>query len=483
MKDYKKIEETIKEDKLITIKELTELGYSRYDINQYLEKGIISRVQRGIYIFNKKEDILEKKDELPTNQDIPKLEEYTDEEKFIKEGINCLTNNKIEEAITYFNKALETNPNSSKAKFYIFSSLIYKREFNTAVKHLIEYYNIKDDDSFIYNLYYYSRLLSKLTEVDIEFINKIEKELSTKEPKKHNQLYRKFYKSLDNENYVEANKYINFIISIDKKNKKYYITTQILKILIVSILRQLEKEQPKEEEKEEQKLEDNTQNETEQIIIVPEIKIEQTIKQNILLEAINNNEFAKAYALLQSSQIENPYEIISSLLQKLSTIQSLISTKVPLKVTQEEKVTLVDENQIVLSEFQASENKNVYTPPITEDKNNETIIEKTEETPTSEQNQQAEESKEPTIDELINITYQNYKEAYHTEDFQNAKTNLRRYEYLNNQNGTHRNINYHFIRIDTSEKDFNSNQENYFRKKELTEKIFELRNKNYLKKL
>ena len=40
MKDFKRLEERINKEKEITIGDITELGYSRYDINQFIEADI-----------------------------------------------------------------------------------------------------------------------------------------------------------------------------------------------------------------------------------------------------------------------------------------------------------------------------------------------------------------------------------------------------------------------------------------------------------
>ena len=51
MKDFKRLEERINEEKKITIGDISELGYSRYDINQFIEAGILSRAKRGLYQY------------------------------------------------------------------------------------------------------------------------------------------------------------------------------------------------------------------------------------------------------------------------------------------------------------------------------------------------------------------------------------------------------------------------------------------------
>ena len=155
-----------------------------------------------------------------------------------------------------------------------------------------------------------------------------------------------------------------------------------------------------------------------------ETKIEDTIKTNLLLEAINNSDYEKALTLLEQEQVDNPVEVIKTLLTKLSAIKSLITSTEPVKVVNVEPVRVVEEKSLVES-----------TIPVVEETKEETII-PVEQTTTVETQSKA---------DLAQIAYKAFKDAYHSEQFEEAEKNLKRYEYLNNANGTVRNINYHYL--------------------------------------
>jgi hypothetical protein len=196
----------------------------------------------------------------------------------------------------------------------------------------------------------------------------------------------------------------------------------------------------------------------EEVVIVPETKVEDTIKTNLLLEAISNNDYELALSLLEQEQIDNPYEVIKTLLSKLAMIKSLITTNTPIKVVEVEPVHIVEEKH--LEESLDTSSEPVVQPTIVETN----IVE-----------QPVIEETTPTNEELIDIAYKAYKNAYHSEQFDEALKNLRRYEYLNNTNGTRRNINYHYVRIEQSKKDFEKNPETYIKKKALSRVIFDLK--------
>jgi predicted Zn-dependent protease len=479
MKDYKKLEERINKDKEITIGDITELGYSRYDINLFIEAGILSRAKRGLYTYlpelTKVEEIqsvTQTIQEQPVKEETTIIEQKEDTNiqeayRYVNEGIKKITKRENKEAIELFDKALELDNNNSHARIGLIGAFVFLNDYENAYTELINFYNNRKDNSLLHNIYYYLLILKEHINVDERLLEdiKIEIEENKNSIKKTSLNFKRLYNALNENDYLNALKYINYSISLDKQHKNYHITNHIYKSLIMSTLKlkgidpffNINQEQSVIETQPQEVApvtEESTPVVEEEIIIVPETKIEDTIKTNLLLEAINNNNYELALSLLEQEQIDNPYEVIKTLLSKLSLIKSLITSSEPIKVVEVTPVHIVEEQHIEES-LEPTIEESVEEQPIVE----EPIIEE----PT------------PTQEELINITYKAYKDAYHSEQFDVATKNLRRYEYLNNTNGTRRNINYHYIRIEQSKKDFELNPERYLKKKTLSKLIFDLK--------
>lgn len=476
MKDYKKLEERINKEKTITIGDITELGYTRYDINQFIEAGILSRAKRGIY--NYLPELAKVEEPQPeTSKELPIEEtQQVDQEQlfqYVNQGIYNLIKRQNESAIELFEKALELKPNHDRALIGLVGAYVFLTDYTKAYEYLVKFYNSRIDNSLLYNVYYYLFMLKEHISIDEQLLNSIKEEIENNKDtvKKLNPNFKRLHKALEEDNYLEALKFANYSISIDKKDKKYHLTNHIYKALIMSTLR-LKGIDPyaniiAEKESKSMNASSNIQaapapvveeTKVEEVVIVPETKVEDTIKTNLLLEAISNNDYELALSLLEQEQIDNPYEVIKTLLSKLAMIKSLITTNTPIKVVEVEPVHIVEEQH--LEESLDTPSEPVVQPTIVETN----IVE-----------QPVIEETTPTNQELIDIAYKAYKNAYHSEQFDEALKNLRRYEYLNNTNGTRRNINYHYVRIEQSKKDFEKNPETYIKKKALSRVIFDLK--------
>lgn len=502
MKDYKKLEQRINEEKEITIGDITELGYSRYDINLFIDAGILSRSKRGLYKYLPelqvtKTPAIEEKTVLeePPVVEEPKVEEPQQVDKdqvfqYVNQGIYNLIKRQNETAIELFNNALELEPNNGRALIGLAGANIFLNNYQAAYEYLVQFYNTRIDNSLLYNVYYYLFILKEHITIDEELLTSIKEEIDNNKDsiKKQNVNYKRLHKALDEGNYLEALKYANFSISIDKKDRKYHITNHIYKALILATLKlkgidpfegiakykeekglpfvrpatSVEVETPVvevpavEETVVEEAKEILEEDPVEEVVIIPSTPVEDTIKTNLLLEAINSNNYDLALTLLEQENIDNPLEVIRTLLTKLSLIKGLLTTNEPIKVVSVEPVRVVEEKTIL-------EEVPVEEVP--------TIIPEVVETPVEEKQPVV----EPTPEELIDMAYKAFKNAYHSEQFDEASKNLRRYEFLNNSNGKQRNINFHRIRIEQSKKDYEQNPERYIQKKALAKVIFDLK--------
>lgn len=473
MKDYKKLLDKITKEKEITISDITDLGYTRYDINQFIDAGILSRLKRGLYLYLPEINV----EKTASQEEVrPQVDSSNNSRFYLREGVKKLVKRENKEAIELFEKALEIEPTNQPAKLYLAGAYIFLGEYEKAYEILIDFYNTRQDNSLIHNIYHYLVLLKQHTPIDENILKEIKGIIDNNpsDSKKQNVNYRKLHSALNNEDYLEALKYINFSISIDKKSRKYHITNHIYKALITSIIRlkglnpfpnvEVISKDNVRVTSEDSPLEEET-------VIVPSSNVEDTIKQNILLEAINSNNYDLALTLLEKEKIDNPLEVIRILLTKLQLIRSLVTSNEPLKVVSEEPVrvvmeeTLVDDKPIIpQEELVQEEPTQVETLPQEITPTLEVLV-----APVVEQSIEEQPS---TNEELIEIAYKAYKTAYNSEQFTEAKTNLRRYEYLCNLNGKHRNIKFHYLRIEKSAKDFEEDPERYLKKKELIKEIF-----------
>ena len=483
MKDYKKLEERINKDKEITIASITELGYSRYDINQFIEAGILRRSKRGLYLYlpeiKQTESLVEPP--ISENEEITPVEETVEvvenQEPFfyVNEGIKKVIKREHIEAINLFNKALELDSTNSHARVGLTGAYVFLNDYENAYTTLINFYNNRQDNALLYNIYYYLLLLKEHIEIDERLLDDIRQEIEENKTsiKKLNPNFKRLHTAINNQDYLEALKFANFSISIDKKDKKYHITNHIYKALIMSILKlkgidpytNIIKAKEEREEIPISQPEPVEVVEEQEVVVIPSTKVEDTIKTNLLLEAINSNNYDLALTLLEQEQIDNPLEVIKTLLTKLSTIKSLVTSSEPIKVISTERVRVVEEQSLLeeVPKVEAKKEQIIVSEPVVTTTTNEVI-----------------EEVKPTPQELANLAYKAYKDAYHSEQFDEALRNLRRYEFLNNSNGNQRNVNYHRIRIEKSRLDFEQNPERYIKKKALARVIFDLkREKKY----
>lgn len=481
MKDYTLLKDKLSKESQITTKDIIALGFSQYDIKLFVENNILTKVSRGLYYYRPSLVDEPKKVEKVEEQSIEETPSIAQEElsKKVNYATTLMIKKEPDAAISTFEEILKIDSTNQYVRFAIFACYMFKQDFITAYNKLIEVYNNRQNDELLLNLYNYMLMLKELTPVDEKILNDIANIISTegsniKKPKQGTYLH-KLSRAIHDENWEKALKYSSINVSIDKNQKKYRLTNQCYRYLVIAVIqsKNLVFEKPQEEPAPKIDFEE------EQTIIVPTSPIEQTIKQNLLLEAINNNDYQTALSILEQEQIDNPELIIKTLLTKLHTIQSLITTSTPIKITATEEVRLVDENQLALAGF-ADIDKQPVISAIPEQFSDKAVS--TQETSREEVTNSADipNISQLTPTELIDTAYKAYKDFLETQNFQEARRNLQRYEYLNNQQGTHRNIKYHYNRIAMLEQEYKSNPDRYFKKQELKERIFQAkRRKEY----
>ena len=472
MKDYTVLKDRLTKEKQITTKDIVSLGFSQYDIKVFIENNILTKVSRGLYYYrpsliaeetekNKPEEQMQE-----NNQEEQQKQDIKDElNNQVKNATYLMIKKENDKAIKAFEEVLEIEPSNQYARFAIFACFMFKKDFVTAYNKLIQLYNNRINDELLFNIYYYMLLLKQLIPIDEKILNDIANIIATEGTKvkrpQDGSFTKKLIRAISEEDWEKAFKYANINISIDRNQRKYHLTNQCYRFLVIAVIKSknLIFERKQEEPVPEIEIEE------EPTIIVPQTTIDQTIKQNLLLEAINSNDYQTALTLLEQEKVENPELIIKTLLTKLHSIQSLITTTIPVKVTTTENVRLVDENEL-------------ETPKLTEKAfEEEKKVEKPIVTPTNP------ESNKSNPEQLINAAYMAYKEFLTIQNFEEARRNLQRYEYLINNNGAHRNIKYHYNRIALLEQEYTSNPNRYFQHQDLQEKIFQAKKRKSYKEV
>lgn len=463
MKDHTILKSKLTKESQITTKDIISLGLSQYDIKVYVENNILTKVSRGLYYYRpslieeKEEKVEEVVAEIKEEQPTISQEEIGN---MISNATTLMIKKELDKAIAEFEEIQKIDCSNQYTRFSIFACYMFKKDFQTAYNKLVELYENRKDNELLFNIYNYMLLLQEIVTIDERLLNDIANIIATdgsnvKKPKANSYLY-KLSKAIRSGDWENAIKFASINVNIDKNQKKYRLTNQCYKYLVIAVIKDKNLVFEKKQEEPLQPVE----YEEESIILVPTSKPEQTIKQNLLLEAINNNDYQTALKILEQENVDNPLEIIKELLNKLSSIQSLITIKTPVKVIATEQVRVVDENQMIIPSFEEPEKTTKQ-----EEKKEET-------TKTLQLEEEPKDSKE-----LIDIAYKAYKVFLRNQNFQEAQRNLQRYEYLCNQNGIQRNIKYHYHRIEILKQDYTDNPTRYIEKQKLFDQILQTKRK------
>ncbi len=494
MKDYQKLQENVTSENELTSKEIKELGYTTYDISVFVEAGILTRVRRGVYSFNKQKEEKEAEALTPV-EDVkstvvapnkPEPSEEIDKNiNHMNQGIYHIIKRDYVTARACFNKELDFNPDNSKTLYGIFATYIFEEKYENAYEALVASVSKSLDDTIVPNYYVCLELLKEYIEVDEELIDSLLLKLSGIKTAKMGSNTKKMIKAVQDKDYPAVYKFICYNIGFDVKSKKYHLTNRVLHQLCESILRKKGLYQEKEERVQKEQSDSIKQNnesllveepikKSAEIVIVPQIT-EETLLPNLLIEAINQNDFERAISILESSNIENPKEVIKALLTKLQLLKSLLTTENKIKVVATEEVTIVDENKIKVAESEDSKGvEKIF------DSQEQTILEET--TPRDNHEQQDATPteivvKEPPVLEIdmATLAYKGYKDKLDILDFDEALKDLRRYDYIMSTTSRKRNLGYHYNRIEACKKDFALNPNNYIKKRQIASEIFNLK--------
>lgn len=205
----------------ITTKDLYGMGLNQYYINKLISDEVLERIDKGIYKYNSK---------ARSNE----LYEYAKNLKFKKA---------FDQARIYFRQAINEYNGNDKAYLSLIIDCLFNKDYKSSLKYLQDYLDNKEE----LELDELDKLICVLFNKDIivpEYIFSQAKDgLHIKLSNKYEKFFdkkgaRSLYFAVDeaNENnYYEAQFYLNTISNYNCKNEKVELQLNILKILISNI--------------------------------------------------------------------------------------------------------------------------------------------------------------------------------------------------------------------------------------------------------
>ena len=202
---------TFKNKKEITRKEIISSGYTDSNIQRLIKDGLMSRSSRGVY----------------------KLEKNKEAQDFLNISINLFSNNNYKYSEKYLKKAMLLEPNNVYIHYRMLYFLIYSSKYDEALEHVKIIINVVDDNYWIQSCYLLLLLLSRLTNVEQELIDKCKVDVfCEKDIYEDSYLYEMLiscYRNIEEDNIVLANNKIK-IVSKNGVYNRYFI--KLLKLLI-----------------------------------------------------------------------------------------------------------------------------------------------------------------------------------------------------------------------------------------------------------
>ena len=172
MKDFGNIKQLLEEKGEIKTKDIKDLGYSQYDINQFMASNLLERKERGVYTFPR-----EKETAIPSHQN-------DNIKNICGEGTYNLVKKYYYEASKKFQEILKIDSNHSYANKAMALISTAKDDLESAYNYLLISLNNNKNENYIANYYLYMLILSKVIEIPSSLIA----ELKTKAYKMFNAL-------------------------------------------------------------------------------------------------------------------------------------------------------------------------------------------------------------------------------------------------------------------------------------------------------
>lgn len=467
MKDFSNLKEHLGEKGELKTKEIKELGYTQYDIKQFLEESLLEKKDRGLYVLKAPAKVAN-----PEN-----VEEVTNSNQEInigdlkRKGTYELSKRFYSSAKKIFEEVLTISPNDYYAYHCLSLIAVEEKDFATAFEYLKKSYQSEENKN-IENFVLLFYALSELTAIPVSFIKEVESHLT--EAYHKNNYFVKLISPLKKGDTEKCQKRLSYFLRNDFVQRKFRLNNFFLDILLSAIKEKKLVQAPVPEEN--QVLEETLGSEEssspttaipKSIVIVPEVTETQLVINSLLLDAINSGDFSKARDMLSKGTITNQNEIIEVLLTKLINIQSVLFNQ-PCKVVGVEPVRIISSSSI------DAEIKNAESSPIVR----EEIVPSRE--PVSEPeydlliSSKEEQITPESLEEKIEELYLLFKSSSENYEFDEARKHLVRYELAYKKSGKYRNIKYHYDRLEINKEEYNCNPEQYKKKLETIDKIKKL---------
>lgn len=449
MKDFGNIKQLLEKKGELRAKELKELGYSTYDINQFMSSNLLERKERGIYALPKKVEVQE---ELKLTD-----EELNTIATLSREGTYNLAKEYYYEASKKFNEILTLDSNHCYANKAMSLISTTKDDLNSAYEYLLISLKNIDNEKYIANYYLFMLILSKVLEIPSELIADLKTRAYVSFGNSENNYFKYFSRieyNVLNDNLDKASTVVYYLLRNDRNRRKYNFDNNLMYLVLNKVNMKLHNELISQDNQ-------IAEQENQPTIIVPEVEDTQVLNNTLLLNYLRDNDFDSARELLKENTISNQDEVIEILLSKLISLSSQ-ETALPKKVTKVEDVTLISKKSI-----DQDVNNNVVTPKTATLTPGKTVKAAT-----------------PALQINSDEMYQQYKDNCEACQFDEAKRSLLRYEMAIKQSGKYRNIKYHFDRLEADKEDYENNQEKFIASRELKQKIAALIvNKKYAEAL
>lgn len=386
MKDFKELKNMMEEKGEVKTSSILEIGYSKYDIKKFIDDGLITRVNRGVYTLACKEKTIEE------------INSKKEESGSVYKAFRFIFTRKFEDAITIFSSLASQDKMNGYWEFCISYVYFLQNNIDKAYEYLVKCSKKENSAITSTSAYLISLIFKEFVDVDEKvinaFLNNVHKEnISYK-------FLSRVMGPIERGEYLTANKKFYYFIDNEKRNKKFRVGNRYLECALAGAVAKLGLTPKKDEVCDS--------------VIVPEVSERQVLTNTILLNALEDNDYDKAYELVRTYDITDSREIIIMLINRLREAESkgvgFLTGKT--KVVEEKPVEVYESSSLV------------------EEHND--VVNKTEQ----------------LLSDNLETLYQEYKSAFDSCDFVSARRRLLRFDMIAKSRLQYRNLSYHFSRIE-----------------------------------
>lgn len=386
MKDFKDLKDMMEQKGEVKTSSILEIGYSKYDIKKFIDDGLITRVNRGVYTLACKEKTIEE------------VNSKKEEKSLVYNAFKCIFTRKFEDAIAIFSSLASQDKMNGYWDFCISYVCFLQNNIEEAYEYLVKCSKKNLGAIISTDAYLISLILKEFVNVDEDVINTFLSNVY--KDKLSYKFLSRVMGPIERGEYLVANKKFYYFLDYEKKNRKFRVGNRYLDCALNGVVAKLGLAPKKED--------------VSDSIIVPEVSEKQVLTNTILLNALEDNDYDKAYELVRTYDIADSREIIIMLISRLREAESkgvsFLTGKT--KVVEEKPVEVYESSSLV------------------EEHND--VVNKTEQ----------------LLSDNLETLYQEYKSAFDSCDFVSARRCLLHFDMVAKSRLQYRNLSYHFSRIE-----------------------------------